>query len=166
MFPCYSHRIHCRRHDTSLLACSLAATGTVADTVLQQTRAAAARAPCPGRRVTRPQHGRVRHRSPRLGNPNPTILASPRFSPGRPRPWPRLTCGAAGRAQLLSEREREWVDSYHAQVWAAVSPRLAGAPLEWLRVHTLPLPTAGHAAEPTAVAAPPPAAPAAAMVVA
>lgn len=46
------------------------------------------------------------------------------------------------RPQLLSDRERAWVDAYHAQVWDAVAPRLAGrdGALEWLRTHTAPLP--------------------------
>ena len=45
-------------------------------------------------------------------------------------------------AQLLSDRERAWVDGYHAQVWDAVAPRLAGreSSLGWLRTHTAPLP--------------------------
>jgi hypothetical protein len=41
--------------------------------------------------------------------------------------------------QLLTAAEAAWVDGYHAQVWQAISPRLAGDELEWLRQATLPL---------------------------
>ena len=39
------------------------------------------------------------------------------------------------------QKEVEWVDAYHRQVWEALSPRLQGAPeqLEWLRQATSPL---------------------------
>ncbi len=135
----------------------------MADAGLQQTRARCSARAAPARRAAR-----FRHQSALYCRPCQALYQARTFSlPTRAlAARPQLTCGAAGRAQLLSERERDWVDAYHAQVWAAASPRLAGAPLEWLRAHTLPLPTAGHAAEPAAVAAPPPTAPAAAMVVA
>ena len=41
--------------------------------------------------------------------------------------------------ELLSSSERAWIDTYHAQVWDAVSPRCEGRALEWLRKHTQPL---------------------------
>ena len=40
---------------------------------------------------------------------------------------------------LLGEKERAWLDAYHAQVWELVSPRCTGAALAWLRENTLPL---------------------------
>jgi len=47
---------------------------------------------------------------------------------------------------LLTDQEKRWVDQYHEEVWAKVSPRLEGQtePLEWLRKHTQPL--ASHVA--------------------
>ena len=42
-------------------------------------------------------------------------------------------------AQALTASEIAWVDGYHAEVWEKVSPRLSGAPLEWLRTNTEPL---------------------------
>ena len=41
--------------------------------------------------------------------------------------------------QALAASELAWVDAYHAEVWEKVSPRLSGAPLEWLRINTAPL---------------------------
>ncbi|GAB4814313.1 hypothetical protein N2152v2_001359 [Parachlorella kessleri] len=38
--------------------------------------------------------------------------------------------------EVLSEKEVAWVDGYHRQVWEALSPRLSGAELEWLREAT------------------------------
>ena len=43
------------------------------------------------------------------------------------------------RTQVLSDTEVDWVNAYHAEVWDKVSPRLSGAPLEWLRANTAPL---------------------------
>ena len=64
------------------------------------------------------------------------------FTPGRHSPSQLKILIRVPRAQLLSDRERAWVDGYHAQVWDAVAPRLAGreSALEWLRTHTAPLP--------------------------
>ncbi len=42
-------------------------------------------------------------------------------------------------APLMSPQEVAWLDAYHAQVWAEVSPRVEGEVLEWLRAATLPL---------------------------
>ena len=42
-------------------------------------------------------------------------------------------------AQVLSEKEVAWVDGYHRQVWEALSPRLSGEALAWLREATSPL---------------------------
>ena len=41
--------------------------------------------------------------------------------------------------ELLSPAELAWLDAYHAEVWALVSPRVAGSALEWLRENTKPL---------------------------
>jgi Xaa-Pro aminopeptidase len=41
--------------------------------------------------------------------------------------------------ELLTESERAWIDAYHTRVWDALSPRLSGADLEWLREKTRPL---------------------------
>ncbi|KIY53464.1 putative Xaa-Pro aminopeptidase P [Fistulina hepatica ATCC 64428] len=42
---------------------------------------------------------------------------------------------------LLSPREKEWVDAYHAEIWRKVSPLLSGdqETLDWLRRETEPL---------------------------
>ncbi|KAI8470117.1 MAG: hypothetical protein J3K34DRAFT_459008 [Monoraphidium minutum] len=42
---------------------------------------------------------------------------------------------------LMKPEEVAWLDDYHKEVWAAVSPRLADKPkvLEWLRTNTRPL---------------------------
>lgn len=42
---------------------------------------------------------------------------------------------------LLSAVEVDWVNAYHQQVWEAVSPRLSGEVLDWLKANTQPLPT-------------------------
>lgn len=42
-------------------------------------------------------------------------------------------------SQSLTPSERQWVDAYHAEVREKVSPRLTGAPLEWLMKNTEPL---------------------------
>lgn len=44
-------------------------------------------------------------------------------------------------AALMTSAEVAWLDSYHAQVWREISPRLEGSPraLEWLRANTRPL---------------------------
>jgi len=44
-------------------------------------------------------------------------------------------------AGIMTPDEVAWLDSYHARVWDAVSPRLAHSPdaLEWLRKNTRPL---------------------------
>lgn len=42
-------------------------------------------------------------------------------------------------AQVLSETEVDWVNTYHREVWDKVSPRLSGDVLEWLRTNTAPL---------------------------
>ena len=41
----------------------------------------------------------------------------------------------------MTQREVDWVDEYHREVWDKVSPRLQDQPdiLEWLRIHTAPL---------------------------
>jgi hypothetical protein len=49
-------------------------------------------------------------------------------------PW-GLLCGT----QVMSDKEMAWVDAYHRQVWEALSPRLSGEELEWLREATSPL---------------------------
>ena len=43
----------------------------------------------------------------------------------------------------MSKSELDWVNSYHAEVWEKVSPRLQNLPeeLSWLRAHTAPLNT-------------------------
>jgi Xaa-Pro aminopeptidase len=48
--------------------------------------------------------------------------------------------------EVLNDAEKAWVDAYHKEVWEKVSPRLSGAPLEWLKSHTQPL----SAAQPVA----------------
>jgi Xaa-Pro aminopeptidase len=40
---------------------------------------------------------------------------------------------------LLSPEEVDWLDAYHAEVLARVSPRVDGAALDWLRKRTQPL---------------------------
>lgn len=42
---------------------------------------------------------------------------------------------------LMSERERHWLDAYHARVREALSPHLTGAASEWLDTATQPLRT-------------------------
>ncbi|MEO6433149.1 MAG: aminopeptidase P family protein [Sphingomicrobium sp.] len=42
-------------------------------------------------------------------------------------------------AAMLSADERAWLDEYHAQVFAKLSPQLAGADLEWLEQACAPL---------------------------
>lgn len=41
----------------------------------------------------------------------------------------------------MTQREVEWVDAYHQEVWEKVSPRLQDQPeiLDWLRTNTRPL---------------------------
>jgi hypothetical protein len=67
-----------------------------------------------------------------------------------PNSVPALPLGAAKRppvhirrfaccVQVMSGKEVAWVDAYHRQVWEALSPRLAGEELEWLRQATSPL---------------------------
>lgn len=43
--------------------------------------------------------------------------------------------------QVMTQREVDWVDDYHREVWNKVSPRLQDQPevLEWLRSNTEPL---------------------------
>jgi Xaa-Pro aminopeptidase len=41
--------------------------------------------------------------------------------------------------RLLTAEEVAWVDAYHAQVRALLSPRLAGEDLAWLERETAPL---------------------------
>ena len=51
------------------------------------------------------------------------------------------------------------MDAYHAQVWDAVAPRLAGSDgaLDWLRTNSAPLPArAAEPAAPTQAPAPTP----------
>ena len=49
-----------------------------------------------------------------------------------------------GHGTVLLPAERDWLDTYHRQVWAAVSPRLQGegdgAALAWLEAACAPLP--------------------------
>lgn len=58
---------------------------------------------------------------------------------------PALTPTPCASPSLLvphhKQKEVEWVDAYHAEVWEALSPRLQDAPeeLEWLRAATSPL---------------------------
>jgi len=40
---------------------------------------------------------------------------------------------------LLTEAEREWLDSYHQQVLATVGPRVSGKALEWLKEQCAPV---------------------------
>ncbi len=40
---------------------------------------------------------------------------------------------------LLTVAERAWIDAYHTRVWEALSPRLSGDELDWLRRKTQPL---------------------------
>ncbi|SIN86163.1 aminopeptidase P family protein [Vannielia litorea] len=40
---------------------------------------------------------------------------------------------------MLSPGERDWLDSYHAEVWARVGPRVRGEVRDWLRQATAPL---------------------------
>lgn len=49
---------------------------------------------------------------------------------------PALACHPSG-----SQKEIDWVDAYHRQVWEALSPRLQGEEeeLAWLREATSPL---------------------------
>lgn len=57
---------------------------------------------------------------------------------------------------LLSEKELDWVDKYHEEVWSKVSPRLEGqdGPCNWLFNHTRKLSRkAGATADKTLVAA-------------
>ncbi len=44
-------------------------------------------------------------------------------------------------ASQLKPEDVAWLDQYHADVWAEVSPRLQGKPevLEWLKKNTRPL---------------------------
>ena len=41
----------------------------------------------------------------------------------------------------MTQREVDWVDAYHQEVWDKVSPLLQDQPevLEWLRTNTVPL---------------------------
>lgn len=39
----------------------------------------------------------------------------------------------------MTADEIAWVDAYHAKVLAALTPRLSGRELEWLKEATLPL---------------------------
>lgn len=39
----------------------------------------------------------------------------------------------------MTNAEVEWVDKYHRTVWDAISPRVTGDALEWLRTNTQPL---------------------------
>lgn len=41
---------------------------------------------------------------------------------------------------LLSETEREWLDTYHARVLAIVGPQISGEALAWLEAQCAPLP--------------------------
>lgn len=47
--------------------------------------------------------------------------------------------GTPARLQVMSDKEVQWVNDYHTQVWEALSPHLSGAELEWLREATSPL---------------------------
>jgi Xaa-Pro aminopeptidase len=48
-------------------------------------------------------------------------------------------------ASLMGPAEVAWLDGYHKQVFEAVSPRVEGEVLEWLRAATLPLAAHGAA---------------------
>eukprot|EP00884_Botryococcus_braunii_P009047 jgi/Botrbrau1/18143/Bobra.53_1s0015.2 len=41
--------------------------------------------------------------------------------------------------ELLSKKEIDWINAYHAEVWEKVSPRLSGEVLEWLKSNTAPI---------------------------
>ena len=41
--------------------------------------------------------------------------------------------------QALSPAERDWLDTYHAEVLAKIGPRLSGEALDWLREACAPL---------------------------
>jgi Xaa-Pro aminopeptidase len=42
-------------------------------------------------------------------------------------------------ATMLSANERDWLDAYHAEVFAKIAPQLEGADLEWLEAQCTPL---------------------------
>jgi hypothetical protein len=65
----------------------------------------------------------------------PVLGAHPQSK--RPHALPPLTPTVAPTLQ----KEIDWVDAYHRQVWEALSPRLEGQQeeLEWLRQATSPL---------------------------
>lgn len=50
-------------------------------------------------------------------------------------------CHGCMLGQVMTQREVDWVDEYHMEVWDKVSPRLQDQPeiLEWLRINTAPL---------------------------
>jgi Xaa-Pro aminopeptidase len=41
--------------------------------------------------------------------------------------------------EMLSERERSWLNSYHQRVYDNLSPHLEGAKREWLKINTRPI---------------------------
>lgn len=43
------------------------------------------------------------------------------------------------KAEMLSPSERDWLNSYHAEVLAKIGPQLSGADLDWLKDQTSPL---------------------------
>eukprot|EP00451_Oxyrrhis_marina_P027125 CAMPEP_0204347886 /NCGR_PEP_ID=MMETSP0469-20131031/28302_1 /ASSEMBLY_ACC=CAM_ASM_000384 /TAXON_ID=2969 /ORGANISM="Oxyrrhis marina" /LENGTH=624 /DNA_ID=CAMNT_0051333765 /DNA_START=35 /DNA_END=1909 /DNA_ORIENTATION=- len=45
---------------------------------------------------------------------------------------------------LMTEEDIEWVDTYHAEVFAKLSPHMSGSDLEFLKEATAPLVTNGH----------------------
>ncbi|KAK9805604.1 hypothetical protein WJX72_007339 [[Myrmecia] bisecta] len=51
--------------------------------------------------------------------------------------------------EVMSDREIQWVNDYHKEVWEKASPRMSGPELDWLKKHTAPL----TVNRPTAVAA-------------
>jgi len=50
------------------------------------------------------------------------------------------------KPELLAPAEVDWINAYHAKVWEAISPRVEGAALEWLRANTQPLTVAAAVA--------------------
>ena len=45
-------------------------------------------------------------------------------------------CGSMGDWPLLTDAERDWLNTYHKRVWTEISPALKGKVKDWLKQAT------------------------------